>query len=61
MDTFYNKIFISDEFHPSEFKNELQKLIQLSKDEVSFLGVKFELQKNYIKSISYEMLYFYID
>ena len=41
VDSFYNRVFISDEFKSSEVKSELQKLINLSKEEVSFLGVKF--------------------
>ena len=53
VDTFYNRIIISDEFSVSEVKNELNKLINLSKEEVEFLGVKFELKQNYIKSITY--------
>ena len=61
VDTFYNRIIISGEFNVSEVKNELNKLINLSKEEVSFLGVKFELKQNYIKSITYEMLYFYVE
>ena len=61
VDTFYNRIIISDEFSVSEVKNELNKLINLSKEEVEFLGVKFELKQNYIKSITYEMLYFYVE
>lgn len=61
VDSFYNRVFISDEFRSSEVKMELQKLIHLSKEEISFLGVKFELKQNHIKSITYEMLYFYIE
>lgn len=61
IDTFYNRVMISDEFSLPEVKNELNKLINLSKEEVSFLGVKFELKQNYIKSITYEMLYFYVE
>lgn len=53
VDTFYNRIMISDEFSLSEVKNELNKLINLSKEEVSFLGVKFELKQDYINSITY--------
>ena len=34
VDTFYNRIIISDEFSVSEVKNELNKLINLSKEEV---------------------------
>ena len=41
VDSFYNRVFISDEFRSSEVKSELQKLINLSKEEISFLGVKF--------------------
>ena len=61
VDTFYNRVMISDEFSVSEVKNELNKLINLSKEEVAFLGVKFELKQDYIKSITYEMLYFYVE
>ena len=61
VDTFYNRVILSDDFKGNEMKNELHKLINLSKEEVEFLGVKFELKQNYIKSISYEMLYFYIE
>ena len=41
VDNFYNRVFISDEFKSNEVKVELQKLIHLSKEEISFLGVKF--------------------
>lgn len=61
VDTFYNRVMISDQFSIPEVKNELNKLINLSKEQVSFLGVKFELKQNYIKSITYQMLYFYIE
>ena len=53
VDTFYNRVMISDEFSVSEVKNDLNRLINLSKEEVSFLGVKFELRQDYIKSITY--------
>ena len=60
VDTFYNRVILSDDFKGNDMKNELHKLINLSKEEVAFLGVKFELKQNFVKSISYEMLYFYI-
>ena len=35
--------------------------MNLSKEEVVFIGVKVELKQNYIKNITYEMLYFYVE
>lgn len=53
VDSFYNRVFISDDFRGHEVKAELQKLIHLSKEDIAFLGVKFELKQNHIKSITY--------
>ena len=61
VDSFYNRVMLSDDYKGNDMKNELHKLINLSKEEVVFLGVKFELKQNYVKSITYEMLYFYIE
>lgn len=41
VDSFYHRVFISEDFKGNEVKMELQKLINLSKEEISFLGVKF--------------------
>lgn len=41
VDSFYNRVFISEDFKGNEVKSELQKLIHLSKEDISFLGVKF--------------------
>jgi hypothetical protein len=41
VDTFYNRVMISNEFSIPEVKDELNKLINLSKEEVLLLGVKF--------------------
>ncbi len=60
-DSFYNKVFISDDIKGNDVKIELQKLIHLSKEQIVFLGVKFEFKQNQVKSITYEMLYFYIE
>ena len=61
VDSFYNRVFISEDFKGNEVKFQLQKLINLSKEDISFLGVKFQLKQNHVKSITYEMLYFYIE
>lgn len=60
IDLFYNKVIINHDIEPSAMKTELSKLINLSKDEVELLKVKYD-KKDHKHSITYEMLYFYME
>lgn len=58
IDLFYNKVIMNHDSEPSKMKTELSKLINLSKEEIEVL--KFD-KKDTKNSITYEVLYFYIE
>ena len=60
IDLFYNKVIVNHDIDPSKMKTELSKLINLSKEEVELLKVKYD-KKDHKNNITYEMLYFYIE
>lgn len=61
VDLFYNKVIMGQDYKAAELKNELNNLINLSKEEVEVFNMKFDVKKDAKRSISYEMLYFYIE
>ncbi|KRX04155.1 Protein kinase-like domain [Pseudocohnilembus persalinus] len=72
VDLFYNKVILNLDFHGNQLKEEIQKLLNLSKNEISPLNIKFDQKqfsspnnssekKNQNQIITYEMMYFYID
>jgi hypothetical protein len=61
VDLFYNKVIMGQDYKPAELKNELNNLINLSKEEVEVFNMKFEVKKDIKRNITYEILYFYIE
>ncbi len=61
VDLFYNKVVMGQDYRPAELKNELNSLVNLSKEDVEVLNLKSETKKEGKKNITYEMLYFYIE
>ena len=59
VDLFYNKIVIGLEIQGNALKQELSKLLNLSKNEITALNIK--LKENSNQKITYEMMYFYIE
>ena len=46
MDLFYNKVILNLDFNGLKLKNEIAKLINLNKSDVSILNIHFEAKKD---------------
>jgi hypothetical protein len=55
VDLFYNKVIMGQDYKPAELKNELNNLINLSKEEVEVFNMTYEILYFYIEEL-YELL-----
>jgi hypothetical protein len=64
VDLFYNKIVLNTDLEGNMLKSEINKLLNLSKDEITALNIRFDAKNEPVAKknpITYENLYFFID